>query len=412
MAKGNHFLEGKKIIVVGGGIAGSTFVAALDKLWDPRLQSPQVAVLDTNPRDVPGGYSLSLHGDSENGGLVTLRQLGLLDETLKHSIFGLRSGRFKMWDASWSELMSTKPKPWGNLPAANVRIQRSDLRQILLNRAEQGNAKFHWGVECTAVKRLDDGRIRVVAEDEFRTTTAHDCDFLVVADGAESKIRSVLRPKDGLQYAGAIQIGGKARFPGGIPHPIEDNWGLMLSGQGVCCYFAAVDGETVIWALSQQRPDPHTRSNLASPDQFLTLKQEALRLGHMFAEPFRTIVESTSPTSTFVAPAMEKPPFRHDSKELDGIVFIGDANHAVSAFAGNGANMALKDGWDLAENLCGGLSMRDAIAAYDRLGFARAAEALKTSHQRIDFGHCTSVKDSLFRAGLATGRWLMRLRGV
>lgn len=412
MAIGNHFLEGRKIIVVGGGIAGTTFVAALQKLWDPRINPPQLTVLDSNPRDAANSYSISLHGDSANGGLVTLQQLGLLEETLKHSVFGLRSGRFKMWDANWSELISTEPRPWGNLPTGNIRIQRRDLQQILRGCAEKGDAQFHWGVECTAVNRLEDGRIRVFAKDDSGRTSAYECDLLVVADGADSKIRSALRPKDGLQYAGAVQMGGKARFPNGLPHPVDDNWGLMLSGQGVCCYFAAVDDETVVWALSQQKAEPGSRKNLASPDQFLTLKEEVLRLGHMFAEPFRTIVESTSPSTTFVTPAMDKQPFRHDARELDGIVFIGDANHAVSAFAGNGANMALKDGWDLAENLCGGFSLREAVAAYDRLGFSRAAKALKTSHQRIDFGHCTSVKDSLFRAGLATGQWLMRFKGA
>ncbi|KAK4196321.1 hypothetical protein QBC40DRAFT_287473 [Triangularia verruculosa] len=413
MAVTNHFLEGKKIIVVGGGIAGCTFVAALHKLWNPDLALPNIIVLERNPRDARHhNYSISLHGDSANGGLVALRQLGLLDETLRHSIFGLRSGQFKMWDSNWNELMSTQPQPWGNLPTGSMRIQRRNLERILVGEAERQNAAFHWGVECTGTERLDNGKIRVAVEDETGAKDSHECDFLVVADGAQSNLRAALRPHDDLRYAGAVQIGGKAEFPHGIPKPIEDNWGLMLSGKGVCCYFSAVDKGTVVWALSQQRPEPDTRTSMSTPDRFVTLKEEALRLGNMFSEPFRTIVESTNPSSAFVTAAMEKEPFRHDDPNLERTVFIGDANHAVSPFAGNGANLALKDGWDLAENICYQSSLDNAVAAYDNLGFARAAEAIKSSHQKIDFAHCTSVKDSLLRAGLATGRWFMWMRGM
>ena len=406
MAISDHFLEGKKIIVVGGGISGCAFVAALNKLWNPNLIRPEIVLFDRGPKDNSDTYSMALHGDSINGGLVTLQQLGLLDKALKHSVFGLRSGEFKMWDANWKELISTKPKPWGGLPTASMRIPRSELHRILLNDAEEAPATFHWGVDCTSAKQLSDGRIRVAVEDKTGTISAHDCDLLVVADGAKSKIRSALRPGDDLKFAGAVQMGGKAHFPSGIPDPIRDNWGILLSGQGVCCYFSAVDQHTVIWALSQQKPEPEVQPS------FPTLKQEALHIGRMFAEPFRTIVEATDPSTAFLHPAKDKEPFRHDDGHLRGVVFIGDANHAVSPFAGNGANLALKDGWDLAESLCTRTSLQEAISAYDNLGFARAADAVRTSHTRIDFAHCTSIKNSLFRAGLATGRWLMGMKRV
>ncbi|KAK3985255.1 hypothetical protein QBC44DRAFT_161972 [Cladorrhinum sp. PSN332] len=406
MAISGHFLEGKKIIVVGGGISGCTFVAALRKLWNPSLTPPEIAVFDRNPKDASNNYSMAIHGDSINGGLVALQQLGVLDEALKHSVFGLKSGEFKMWDANWKELMSTRAKPWGNLPTGSMRIARSELRRILISDAENMDAVFHWEADCTAAERTSDGRVRVTVGKGNGITSAHDCDLLVVADGAKSKIRAAFRPGDDLKFTGAVQMGGKAHFPRGIPHPVDNNWGIMLSGQGVCCYFSAIDQETVVWALSQQKSEPETQPN------FPTLKQEALRIGHMFAEPFRTIVESTNPSTTFLLPARDKEPFRHDDEHLRGIVFIGDANHAVSPFAGNGGNLALKDGWDLAENLCRRPTLQEAVSAYDRLGFARAADALKQSHTRIDFAHCTSIKDSLFRAGLATGRWLMRLKGT
>jgi 2-polyprenyl-6-methoxyphenol hydroxylase-like FAD-dependent oxidoreductase len=138
------------------------------------------------------------------------------------------------------------------------------------------------------------------------------------------------------------------------------------------------------------------------------LKREALELGSMFEEPFKTIVEATEADGAFYFPAKDKKPFSHD-ESLTGVVFVGDANHAVSPFAGNGANLALKDGCDLAEKLCHSQSMGDAVKAYDKSSLPRANATLKTSHGRIDLGHCTGIKDRLFRAGLGAGRFMMWL---
>ncbi|ODQ70252.1 hypothetical protein LIPSTDRAFT_107393 [Lipomyces starkeyi NRRL Y-11557] len=50
---------------------------------------------------------------------------------------------------------------------------------------------------------------------------------------------------------------------------------------------------------------------------------------------------------------MDKEAFPHTGGNQNhvSVVFIGDSNHAVSPSAGNGANMALKDGWSLQSNL-------------------------------------------------------------
>jgi 2-polyprenyl-6-methoxyphenol hydroxylase-like FAD-dependent oxidoreductase len=69
------------------------------------------------------------------------------------------------------------------------------------------------------------------------------------------------------------------------------------------------------------------------------------------------------------------------------VVFLGDANHAVTPFAGSGACLAMSDGWDLAEQLTKHEELDAALKAYDKLSVPRAKRILKFSHFTIQFGH-------------------------
>lgn len=123
----------------------------------------------------------------------------------------------------------------------------------------------------------------------------------------------------------------------------------------------------------------------------------------MFNEPFKTIVEATIPEAAFIRPAMEKQPFQHSSN-LQGVAFIGDANHVLSPYVLVGANLALKDGWDLAEQLCSTSSLQLAMAAYDKLSIPRTTDIMKFSNERIGFGHSTGLKWKVYKYGMAAQR--------
>lgn len=83
-------------------------------------------------------------------------------------------------------------------------------------------------------------------------------------------------------------------------------------------------------------------------------------------EPFISLINATDPSIAFTIPARDKKPFSHEDV-LPGEVFIGDSNHAVSLFAGNGANTASVDGWDLTGFLEASDSIESAVAAYDKV---------------------------------------------
>lgn len=413
----HHFFAGQKVIVAGGGIAGLSFAIALSKLWEEKQERPEIVVYDRDAKETiigRQGNSLSISGQDKDGGLVVLQQLGLLDEILDNAVLGVdNAGSFKIWDQDWNELIKVSPKPYGDLPTVGIRIARKDLRRVLINAAERAGVTIHWGSKCTAARRLENGRLVVAVSEagDDADSTERECDVLIAADGSHSKIRQSFRPDDGVRYAGASQLGGNARFPDGIPHPIDLNWGMTVTGEGVSCFFSPVDKNTVIWGLSTLGPQPEAFDPKLTPEEkYKAAIKEAKEVGHMYSEPFTTIIEATDPTAIFRLPAMDKEPFSHDDLPR-GVIFIGDANHAVSPFAGNGANLALKDGWDLAEYICRSESLDQAVLEYDKLSVPRAQKTLKSSRQRIDLCHCTGFKFMMLRAGLAAGRTFMWLSG-
>ncbi|KAH8690306.1 putative monooxygenase [Talaromyces proteolyticus] len=402
-----QFIAGKRIIVAGASFAGLAFVTALEQLWNSSLDRPEVVVFEQHQREESiqkDPYVLCINGGSQNEGLVVLQQLDLLDDIRPHST--LNSGDIRVWSGDWKQLSSINPKPYGNLPAATMRISRQDLKRILVEKAEKTKTIWKWGSPCLAAERLPNGKIRVkISTEEGSQISTHDCDLLVAADGANSIIRASFRPNDmKLQYTGLTQIGGISRLPNGLPHPIHEDYGLqMSSGEGICCIYNPFGCETIGWALSWRQPEREVKSGPFTQEELAALKEEALKTGSMFQEPFKTIVEATDPQTPFIRPAKEKTAFAHDSS-LKGAVFIGDANHVLSPYEFVGANLALKDGWDLAEQICCNTSMETTVAAYDKLSIPRFEDVYNFSHTRIGFGHSTGLKWTFYKHGMAVQR--------
>lgn len=410
-----HFLSGKTIIIAGAGMAGLSFAIALRKQWDPALTPPTIRIYDRDSREAAEnrqGYSLSLAGYDETGGLYALKQLGLLDEILRYAVSGLDGDTsFKLWNPDWSQILSVRYKPASGLPASGIRIARRNLRQVLIEGAEAG-AGIEWGAACVSARRRDDGRVSVGVS---RTgadgaPVEEECDFLVCADGSNSRLRACLRPDDKLQYLGAIQLGGSATFEK-MPEQVGMNWGVTVSdGQGVALFSSPVDNKSLIWSVSRLEAEARAPLDKSSREQKQAVLDECRELGEVFAEPFSSFVANTDLNSVFSMPARDKQPFAHDAS-LRPIAFIGDSNHAVSPFAGYGASLAMKDGWDLADRICASETLVDALGAYDAISVPRAKKVLDMSHGRIKDMHTVGFWFYVWKTFARIGGFMLWLTG-
>ena len=87
-------------------------------------------------------------------------------------------------------------------PTNLLRIMRTRLRQTLL--AKVPPEYLHYGRLCTsAVPAAEAGQ---PVQLSFADGSREECDLLVVADGANSKLRTALLPAEGSRYAGACML--------------------------------------------------------------------------------------------------------------------------------------------------------------------------------------------------------------
>ena len=248
-------------------------------------------------------------------------------------------------------------------------------------------------------EELDNGKVLLNSMDGRQ----EQCDILVVADGSNSKVRQALRPQHELRFAGAICISGRTHALDALPPPLDTSFGGVLSGNGNFLFLAANDRTSALWSVSYLSGTPckHKPAGALSEAEIDEVLAEAeLRL-RPYGEPIPTIFKQTLRSSVSVFNAQDLMPFRN----YGSVIFIGDAQHAMSPFAGNGANMAMMDGYELAMLLVLSNSLPSAVQAYDNLAIPRSTTSISMSHRTIAMGHSQGIWKHMWVAALKVIAW-------
>ncbi|KAH8820865.1 hypothetical protein F5884DRAFT_745204 [Xylogone sp. PMI_703] len=409
------FLSGKKIIISGAGIAGSSFAVALRKLWPSQFPAPSITIYERDSETIDPsreGYTISIRSDKRSGGMQVLQKLGLLDSILDSSVTGIQEdpGTFNIWNINWHSIMRAEPTTPKGLPTPHMRVARNILRRRLIE-AIPDQDQIQWEKIVVSAEKIDGGRVQV----KLSNGEVDECDLLVVSDGARSKLRGIIHSDDTLNFTGVVSITGIAKFENVVPRPMDRDWGLVLGGMGTSLFVSPIDEHSAVWSITYQTSEPRETSRQPIPEAKIDeLLQEALERGKAFKEPYQTLVKASDRATVLLLNYMDKEPLKHKVENLSTlpIVFIGDSNHAVTPFAGNGANMALMDGWDLAEQLIKAVSVESAIESFDRLCYPRAKSTLDFSHNNIRIGHAQGWSLYLYTLLFKTVNVLFRIRGV
>lgn len=340
--------EVKKVLVVGGGIAGMSAAMSL------RKYGIEVDLIDLDPQWRVYGAGITITGPT----LRALRSLGVLDEVLTA---GATADGLKVCAVGGQVLSEIEtPRLGEGIPGAGG-ILRPALHKILSQRTRDTGVRVRLGISVDQLVSRPEG-----ADVTFTDGSGHRYDAVIGADGVFSRVRTLVFPN-----APAPAFTGQACWRLMMPRaPTVNQRHFFLGGAVKIGLNPVSDTEMYLFLLE----------GVADKQRFADerLHVELARLMTGYGGILADIRSTLSARSRIVHRPLESVLLPHPW-HCGRTLLIGDAAHATTPQLASGAGLAVEDGLVIAEELQRGPTVTAAFERFMDRRFERCRMVVENS---------------------------------
>lgn len=366
----------RKALIIGAGIAGPVAAILL------RRAGIESAIYEAWPysKGIGGGLQIAPNG------MQVMDEIGLAHELISR---GSIAESFDFYSQGGERLGSINRDMERRFGQPAVNVSRAALNEMLIDKAWCACVSLYF--EKRLIKIEDRGDQPIIAY--FADGTTAEGDFLIGADGVHSIARRQVVP-DGPRPFDTGLIG----FGGFVPHAVldgrpigrhvETTFGQSgFFGYGYC---SPDPNDGVMWWCTQPAHGMDAAMFRAQDER--TLKQHLRSFHRGWHEPIPDIIEAAE--NIVVTDTLDVATLPTWSRKRS--LLIGDAAHATSPHAGQGASLALEDAMRLARLMQDGQELGATFQAFEAERRPRAekivALARRNGNSKREFS--------------ATGAWL------
>jgi len=357
-------MDKKKILIVGGGIAGSALAIKLIE------QGVSVKIIEARTEaEMNEGlfFGVSPNGLNILSDLIDISRL--YEEYVPGTLhfYNSKGKRIAELDASYQKT---------TYGIASIQIKRSAINALLQKKL----ADLGCGVEyCCRLQALRYTGTKIDAETTKGKLDGYD--LLIGADGIHSLCRRLVFPEaPAPTFTKMLSTGAIVKIPGreAASDAVE-----MTFGKQAFFGFSITNTGEVWWFNNydwEQEPDRTALDTLAMQN----IKKELLELHKNDHGKIKETIAASN--ALFAYPIHDMPPL--EKWHTEKVCLIGDAAHAISPHTGQGASLALEDSAVLAKCLS---KYPDAEHAFSRFQQLRAGRVAKIIAQARKVGKAKST---------------------
>src|SRR5882757_2393050 len=313
----------RKALIIGAGIAGPVAAMFMTRA------GIDAEIYETWP------YSTGIGGGIQiaPNGMHVLAELGLADELIRH---GSIAESFDFYSQRGKKLGSLNRNMQQRFGQPAVNMCRATLNETLIDKAWCSSVAVFF--EKRLVKIEDRGDQPVIAY--FADGSTAEGDFVIGADGVHSAVRRHVIPDGPTPFdTGLIGFGGfmpRAVLEGlPIGQRVETTFGQSgFFGYGLCS--PDPNDGAMWWSTQPSHGMTAAAYRLQSPD---AIKQHLRDFHAGWHDPIPAIIEAAE--NIVVTDTLDVATLPAWSRKRT--LLIGDAAHATSPHAGQGASLALED---------------------------------------------------------------------